>query len=628
MIDMSSVIAEKYKSNPQVLQAAVLGQQVPGLNIDPYTALSALQKIKEANSMQNAQMAQQPTQQPSMLQDAMQQPRPPRQEAPAPTQSQGIMSMPMGSAMRETKSKGIAGLPTPDQEMARGGIVAFAEGGDSDSDKDRYPTHEEAVAAFNAAYPTQQYAAPTQRGPISQAAHDLMVQFHLLPDGTPGTISPQSQRAAVYGGEQLRRAKGGIARFKDAGAIRTTEDPTGTDDVYDEDESDDANAYVDSLVNKSAYNIAPGQSNYSAGIMAGKPAPAQIGDTGSSGIAAIQANINAQKANQFQPNTDTVEDILGRLEKRAGPSPYADMQAQIDKATEGNQQQFEQAKGYAALAAIPAILQGNNAIRGLGQGFGAWGSEMAKAADAKSKQDQELMKMNINLADAQRKEKLGLTKDAYLLKAEADKNAIAAFDARNKQYDSMNKANYMLGKLQAPPKAAAPGSLGVAGMNALTQKYMAQGMNETDAKARAFDDAARATNAKITYSTSEFGPTHAGIEQGKVDIARGAEAAKENKPDPKAYFAAKLSAQTDDAWKDLSPAEQQAHLTELRKKFNLPALTPAGTPAPAAAKPMSTPIALPASRDAKDFVINQVYNTARGPATWNGKQFISVQPAQ
>ena len=45
MIDMSSVIAEKYKSNPQVLQAAVLGQQVPGLNIDPYTALSALQKI-------------------------------------------------------------------------------------------------------------------------------------------------------------------------------------------------------------------------------------------------------------------------------------------------------------------------------------------------------------------------------------------------------------------------------------------------------------------------------------------------------------------------------------------------------------------------------------------------------
>ena len=51
MIDQASVFAERYKGNPQVLQATVLGQgNVPGL--DPYTALNALKLIKESNMMQ------------------------------------------------------------------------------------------------------------------------------------------------------------------------------------------------------------------------------------------------------------------------------------------------------------------------------------------------------------------------------------------------------------------------------------------------------------------------------------------------------------------------------------------------------------------------------------------------
>jgi len=37
-IDMASVYADRFKANPQILQAAVLGQApIPGL--DPYTAL-------------------------------------------------------------------------------------------------------------------------------------------------------------------------------------------------------------------------------------------------------------------------------------------------------------------------------------------------------------------------------------------------------------------------------------------------------------------------------------------------------------------------------------------------------------------------------------------------------------
>ena len=114
------------------------------------------------------------------------------------------------------------------QKAATGGIMGYAGGGDVD--KDRYPTHEEAVAAFNAAYPTPKYNQEEQRGPIAQAAHDLMVQFHLLPDSTPGTISPESQRASVYGTSQIGHAAGGEIGYADGGSAQTPRYLQGTTD--------------------------------------------------------------------------------------------------------------------------------------------------------------------------------------------------------------------------------------------------------------------------------------------------------------------------------------------------------------------------------------------------------------
>ena len=103
------------------------------------------------------------------------------------------------------------------QKAATGGIMGYAGGGDVD--KDRYPTHEEAVAAFNAAYPTPKYNQQEERGPVSQAFHDLMVQFHMLPDNTPGMVSPESQRAAVYGTSQIGHADGGPIRMGVGGVL-------------------------------------------------------------------------------------------------------------------------------------------------------------------------------------------------------------------------------------------------------------------------------------------------------------------------------------------------------------------------------------------------------------------------
>ena len=138
MIDMASVYADRYRQNPQALQAAVMGQS-PDPKLDPYTALNALKLVKESQMMAMAGQAQQPTSSPSIVAEALArapsaqglgamvpntmggQGMPPQgmppQQAPAPQQ-------PMQAA-----SGGLAGMYTPEEDYAEGGIVAFQSGG-------------------------------------------------------------------------------------------------------------------------------------------------------------------------------------------------------------------------------------------------------------------------------------------------------------------------------------------------------------------------------------------------------------------------------------------------------------------------------------------------------------------
>ena len=58
-IDQSLIYAKRFESNPTPLKQAVLGASPQGLDIDPYTALRALQHIDQSRQMQMAQQAQQ-----------------------------------------------------------------------------------------------------------------------------------------------------------------------------------------------------------------------------------------------------------------------------------------------------------------------------------------------------------------------------------------------------------------------------------------------------------------------------------------------------------------------------------------------------------------------------------------
>jgi hypothetical protein len=133
-IDMASVYAARYRKQPDMLRAAVMGQS-PDPKLDSYTALNALRLVKEADMMDMAGKAQQPTSSPSLVAENM---------APNPMQ-QGLGAMvpgamgqapqgmppqqraPMPQQTMQAASGGLAGMYTPEEDYAEGGIVAFKE---------------------------------------------------------------------------------------------------------------------------------------------------------------------------------------------------------------------------------------------------------------------------------------------------------------------------------------------------------------------------------------------------------------------------------------------------------------------------------------------------------------------
>jgi len=135
-IDMASVYAAKYRKQPDMLRAAVMGQS-PDASLDSYTALNALRLIKEADMMAMAGQAQQPTSAPSIV----------AQNLAPPPMMQGLGAMvpgamgqapqgmppqqraPMPQPTMQAASGGLAGMYTPEEDFAEGGIVAFQVGG-------------------------------------------------------------------------------------------------------------------------------------------------------------------------------------------------------------------------------------------------------------------------------------------------------------------------------------------------------------------------------------------------------------------------------------------------------------------------------------------------------------------
>jgi hypothetical protein len=179
----------------------------------------------------------------------------------------------------------------------------------------------------------------------------------------------------------------------------------------------------------------------------GGDATGQVSSTGLSEIKAV---------NKIGSKAMTPDEYLVALAKtnkslrdQAGTdSGYEQFSNELADAKRENAGAFEQQKGLAALAAIPAVLQGGNAIRGIGAGTGAFANLYGQYASADKKQKLALSEMQFKLADAKRKENLGLTKDAVAAMdavrksgAEADKFELEKINTKNKLLKTVSVAN-------------------------------------------------------------------------------------------------------------------------------------------------------------------------------------------
>jgi hypothetical protein len=146
-IDMASVYAARYRKQPDMLRAAVMGQS-PDPKLDSYTALNALRLVKEADMMEMAGQAQQPTSAPSLVAQNMAPPAPPQglgAMVPGAMGGQGMppqgmppqQRAPMPQQPMQAASGGLAGMYSPEEDYAAGGIVAFQAGGETEEDYQR-----------------------------------------------------------------------------------------------------------------------------------------------------------------------------------------------------------------------------------------------------------------------------------------------------------------------------------------------------------------------------------------------------------------------------------------------------------------------------------------------------------
>jgi len=188
------------------------------------------------------------------------------------------------------------------------------------------------------------------------------------------------------------------------------------------------------------------------------------------GNAALQAQLSPlilAKAKQivarqpFADSNETEEEGVTRsmdlVNKIAGPSPYGEIQSQLADLTAQGKDALEQGKGLAALSAMGAIVQGPNFMRALGGAGTAFADSYKGALAANQSAKMSIAQMNINLANGQRAEKLGLVKDAMGSYQAARKNKVDAYKAQQEaDYKALRGLSYAERAAQPPRPAAAP----------------------------------------------------------------------------------------------------------------------------------------------------------------------------
>jgi len=320
-IDMASVYAARYRKQPDMLRAAVMGQS-PDPKLDSYTALNALRLVKEADMMDMAGQAQQPTSAPSIV--AQNLAPPPMMQGlgamvPGAMGGQGMppqgmppqQQAPMLQPTMQAASGGLAGMYTPEEDFAEGGIVAFQSG-----------------------------------GPAYTGSSDGAVAY---PSSSGNAVSADPEMAGLAG----------FPAFTSAG------DP----ETY------------------------------------GKLAAMYPG---------IIENLGNVKETEIKPEQlrKVSADEIAAYREAMGPNVAMDtLRADIAARKGERDRNLEEGKGVALLKAAMAVTQGSNWVRAFAGAGAAFGDEYTRALKADKEEKRSIAAAEFNMADAKRKEDLGLFKE-------------------------------------------------------------------------------------------------------------------------------------------------------------------------------------------------------------------------
>lgn len=368
---------------------------------------------------------------------------------------------------------------------------------------------------------------------------------------------PQERQEAMMAG-------GGIVAFKDAGSVEEEE----------EEEEEDQTAALDKN-QLFANSYSPGnQANF---------------DMFNKEILKSMENVRNYQPSAPMTDADRRAATAANykeIEAMAGPSPYEAQAARIADLEKQQAGELRQQRGLSAFAAIPAILQGSNAIRGLGAGAGKFGDMYGKALQADRAEKRSLMSMKNNLEDAQYKLRVGLVGDARQLTAEArrDKQAAdAAGIAKQRALGALAAQGATLNKPQRPlaAKGTTPKPPKVNEMLAEAEINYANNPNEANRKRV---EALRSTVAQIR--TSDTGPV-------KTSVATSELSSKEA---DEAITKAKKAKIFSEDWQNASSDAEKATIEkrlideEIQKKIDAKQKLSGNKPA---ASPKPSAIALP-----------------------------------
>lgn len=340
----------------------------------------------------------------------------------------GLGAYGVNQLMKNSASGGLA------SSYAGGGMVAFRDGGDTDiahSPMDDPAEMAQAVSKLSDEQLQQIIQHPSSAAELQAAKTELATRASESRGlASAYNVMPQQAPQQTPQAPMVQAARGGIMAF------------AGDDEslVTDEDEKKDellAALGLDQLSN-----------------VTGDPAQQKVWNQKLSQAFENISNYQPRTMTEDQRRANTLANYK-EIQAMAGPSPYEAQERRIAELEGQRAGNLEQQKGLAALAAIPSILKGGNAVRGLGEASGTISNLYGKALQADREEKRSLMSMRNNLEDAQYKMRVGMIGDARQLTAEARRDAQAADAASIAKQKALGVLAAQGVRLNAPPKPTA-----------------------------------------------------------------------------------------------------------------------------------------------------------------------------